>query len=216
MKNTLNKTQIDQVITALNEYYEDVETFLNYESAYELFIAVILSAQCTDKRVNEITSTLFKTANTPQQILNLGQEKLAQMIKSGGLSQNKSKNIIAATEMIINKFGSQVPDSMEDLLTLPGVGRKTANVILSHIYKKDAIAVDTHVFRVSNRIGLVDEKNPNNTEKALMNVIDKSLWSKMHYKLILHGRNTCTARNPKCSICIINNNCLYFKNLKKS
>lgn len=216
MKNTLNKTQIDQVITALNEYYEDVETFLNYESAYELFIAVILSAQCTDKRVNEITSTLFKTANTPHQILNLGQEKLAQMIKSGGLSQNKSKNIIAATEMIINKFGSQVPDSMEDLLTLPGVGRKTANVILSHIYKKDAIAVDTHVFRVSNRIGLVDEKNPNNTEKALMNVIDKSLWSKMHYKLILHGRNTCTARNPKCSICIINNNCLYFKNLKKS
>lgn len=216
MKNTLNKTQIDQVITALNEYYEDVETFLNYESAYELFIAVILSAQCTDKRVNAITSTLFKIANTPQQILNLGQEQLAQLIKSGGLSQNKSKNIIAATEMIINKFSSQVPDNMEDLLTLPGVGRKTANVILSHIYKKDAIAVDTHVFRVSNRIGLVDEKNPTNTEIALMHVIDKSLWSKMHYKLILHGRNTCTARNPKCSICIINDNCLYFKNLKKS
>jgi endonuclease-3 len=211
MKKILNKTQADQVIYKLNEAYEDVQTFLNYSSPYELFVAVILSAQCTDKRVNEITSTLFKIADTPQQMLSLGRERLASIIKSGGLYQNKSKNIILASEMIIKNFSSQVPDTMEDLLTLPGVGRKTANVILSHIYKKDAIAVDTHVFRVSNRIGLVDEKNPDDTERALMDVIDKDLWSKMHFKLILHGRNTCTARNPKCSICIINDICLYFK-----
>jgi endonuclease-3 len=214
MKKLLNQTQINQVIHRLNEAYEDVDTFLTYSSAYELFVAVILSAQCTDKRVNEITSTLFKIANTPQQMISLGQERLAAIIKSGGLYQNKSKNIIAASEIIIQKFNSRLPDTMEDLLMLPGVGRKTANVILSHIYKKDAIAVDTHVFRVSNRIGLVDEKDPDKTEQALMSVIDKNLWSKMHFKLILHGRNTCTARNPKCSICIINDICLYFKKLK--
>lgn len=210
----MDKECINKIITILDNAYEDVKTFLNYSSAYELFVAVILSAQCTDKRVNEITSNLFKIANTGEKILDLGREELQSLIKSGGLSEVKSKNIINATEIIINKFDGIVPDNIEDLLTLPGVGRKTANVILSHIYNKDAIAVDTHVFRVSNRLGLADEKTPYATEAALNKAIDRQMWSKMHYKLILHGRNICTARNPKCDICTVNNYCLYYKNLK--
>lgn len=211
----MDKECINKIIVLLDKAYEDVKTFLNYSSGYELFVAVILSAQCTDMRVNKITSDLFKTANTPQMVLDLGKEKLQQLIKSGGLSETKSKNIIKASKIIIDEFHGVVPDNMEDLLSLPGVGRKTANVILSHIYNKDAIAVDTHVFRVSNRIGLADEKTPYATEKALMRTIDKSMWSRMHYKLILHGRNICTARNPKCDKCAVNNYCLYYKNQKE-
>lgn len=211
----MDKECINKIIALLDNSYEDIKTFLNFSSAYELFIAVILSAQCTDKRVNEITSNLFTIADTPQKILDLGREKLRLLIKSGGLSEVKSKNIIESSKIIIDKFGGCVPDNMEDLLSLPGVGRKTANVILSHIYNKDAIAVDTHVFRVSNRIGLANEKTPYATEEALMRAIDRSMWSKMHYKLILHGRNICTARNPKCDKCAVNNYCLYYKNKKE-
>lgn len=210
----MNKECINKIVALLDSAYDDVKTFLNYSSAYELFIAVILSAQCTDKRVNEITSDLFKIANTPQKILDLGCDLLRTLIKSGGLSDVKSRNIIQATKIIIDKFNGKVPDNIQDLLTLPGIGRKTANVILSHIYNKDAIAVDTHVFRVSNKLGLVQEKTPYATELALMNAIDKSMWNRMHYKLILHGRNVCTARNPKCDICAVNNYCLYYKNQK--
>ncbi|NMC57238.1 MAG: endonuclease III [Eubacteriaceae bacterium] len=211
----MDKEITNKIIASLDNEYEDVKTFLNYSSAYELLIAVILSAQCTDRRVNEITSNLFRIANTPQMILDLGRENLQRLIKSGGLSEVKSKNIIEASKIIIDKFRGIVPDNMEDLLILPGVGRKTANVILSHVYNKDAIAVDTHVFRVSNRIGLADEKTPYATEAALMSAIDRSMWSKMHYKLILHGRNVCTARNPKCDKCAVNNYCLYYKNKKE-
>mgnify|MGYP000871425518 CR=1 FL=1 len=189
MKN--KRENIKSIIEIIDNTYADEKTFLRYSSPYELFVAVILSAQCTDKRVNEITPSLFAVANTPQSMIELGGERLAEIIKSGGMY------------------------NMDELLTLPGVGRKTANVILSNIYNADAIAVDTHVFRVSNRTGLADERTPYATEAALMKVIDKSMWSAMHYKLILHGRTVCTARSPKCAVCPVNPYCAYYQNLNK-
>ncbi len=214
MKKKLTKQEVHTIVSLLDNAYEDVATFLHYSSPYELLIAVILSAQCTDIRVNQITTELFAHASTPQQILALGTEGLTQYIKSAGLFRSKSKNIIAATEMILDRFDGEVPNTMEQLLTLPGVGRKTANVVLSHAFGQDTIAVDTHVFRVSNRIGLVCEKDPIATEFALMKVLDQSMWSKMHYKLILHGRRVCAARSPKCEDCLIHAYCLTYRNKK--
>lgn len=216
MKKKLTKKETHAVATLLDDAYEDVAAFLRYSTPYELLIAVILSAQCTDIRVNQITSVLFAHANTPQQILALGEDGLIRYIQSAGLYRSKSKNIIAATKRILDHFDGKVPDRMEELLTLPGVGRKTANVVLSHAFGQDAIAVDTHVFRVSNRIGLVCEKDPTATEFALMKALDKSMWSRMHYKLILHGRRVCTARNPKCDQCIVSAHCLFYQKKQKS
>ncbi|MGI6348879.1 MAG: endonuclease III [Eubacteriaceae bacterium] len=216
MKTKLTKKEVQSIVALLDDSYEDVAAFLHYSTPYELLIAVILSAQCTDTRVNKITAALFADANTPQQILALGTEGLTRYIKSAGLYRSKSKNIIAATEMLLERFDGKVPNNMEDLLTLPGVGRKTANVVLSHAFGQDAIAVDTHVFRVSNRLGLVCEKDPVATEFALMKVLDKNMWSKMHYKIILHGRKICTARSPKCDACMLNTYCLYWQKQQKS
>jgi endonuclease-3 len=215
MKKKLTKKEVDEVIALIDENYEDAKTFLNFKTPYELLIAVILSAQCTDVRVNKVTEALFLIARTPEEILALGQGKLKEIIRSCGLYETKSKNIIAASKMILEEFDGSVPSEMEELMRLPGVGRKTANVVMCNAFAKDAIAVDTHVFRVSNRIGITQAKNVYQTELQLMERIEQPMWGAMHHKLILHGRALCSARKPKCASCFLMHLCLFYKNEEK-
>jgi len=192
---------MDIILDILKETYPDVKCALNYETPYELLIATILSAQCTDVRVNIITAKLFKEYNTPNKMIELTEEELGEKIKSCGLYRNKSKNIIAATAMLISEFNSEVPGTMDKLLKLPGVGRKTANVVLANAFDVPAIAVDTHVFRVSNRLGIAKGKTPDEVEHGLMKAVPKDMWGYAHHLLIAHGRNLCAARKPKCEEC---------------
>ena len=180
---------------------------LKFSSEYELIIAVVLSAQCTDERVNKVTEQLFKEHNTPEKMLLLSQEQLEKYIFSCGLYKSKAEHILSLSKDIIEKFNGQVPDSLEHLRSLAGVGRKTANVVYSVAFKGDAIAVDTHVFRVANRIGLVKADNPLKTEKGLMKILKKSDWSRAHHYLIYLGRSFCKAKNPDCKNCPINDKC---------
>lgn len=197
----------------LNAMYPDAQTELNYSTPYELLVAVILSAQCTDKRVNIVTKELFKKYNTPSQIAKLPQSELEAIIYSCGFYRAKAKHIISASKSIMENFGGEVPQKYEELLSLEGVGRKTANVISAVAFGKNAIAVDTHVFRVSNRIGLAKADNVLNTEKQLMQNIPQELWSKAHHLLIFHGRNICKAK-PICKQCGIKEYCGYYKIIK--
>lgn len=206
---------VKSIISELIKTYPDVKCALNFGSSYELLIATILSAQCTDVRVNIITGELFKKYNTPEAMVMLTEEELGEKIKSCGLYKNKSKNILAASDMLIKQFGGRVPSNMEELLKLPGVGRKTANVVLSNAFNVPAIAVDTHVFRVSNRIGIAKGKTPKEVEKGLMKNIPRDLWSLSHHLLIKHGRTLCTARNPKCQQCPIAGVCQYYKEINR-
>lgn len=199
----------------LSKTYPDAKCALDFKSPYQLLIATILSAQCTDVRVNIITGELFKEYNTAQKMVTLSEEQLGEKIKSCGLYKNKSKNILATSFMLINEFQGKVPDTMEKLLQLPGVGRKTANVVLSNAFGVPAIAVDTHVFRVSNRLGISKGKTPEEVEKGLMENIPKHLWSYSHHLLIWHGRNLCTARNPKCYECPVAQFCEFYSELKQ-
>ena len=207
----LTKEEIKEVINILLELYPDAKAELNYSSSFELLIATILSAQCTDVQVNKTTEKLFKDYKTPEDYLGLTEEELGEMIRSCGFYKTKSKNILATSKLIVENFNGQVPDTLEELITLPGVGRKTANVVLSNAFGKPAIAVDTHVFRVSNRIGLADSKNVLDTERDLMDNIDKKTWSKAHHLLIFHGRRICKARKPLCKNCPLTDYCSYFK-----
>lgn len=202
----MDKNKVKTIIDALAQVFLD-KPALNFNSPYELLIAVILSAQCTDERVNKVTAVLFSTANTPEKMLNLTQEQLEKYIYSCGFYRAKAKHILSATKDIIEKFNGQVPNNLKDLMTLDGVGRKTANVVYSVAFKGDAIAVDTHVFRVANRIGLVNEKDVLKTELSLMKVIDKKDWSKAHHYLIYLGRSFCKAIKPNCQGCPIKENC---------
>ncbi len=205
----MNKKFASEVVSILSKEYPDAKPELIFNSEYELLVAVILSAQCTDKRVNIVTGELFKEYNTPQKMITLSVEELAEKIKPCGLNNSKAKHILEASKSIVENYNGVVPNSFEELIKLPGVGRKTADVMISVAFKGDAIAVDTHVFRVSNRIGLVSEDTPYKTELKLMKVIDKSLWSKVHHYLIFHGRRVCKARRPNCSSCVIKNLCRY-------
>jgi endonuclease-3 len=205
----MNKKTAGEIINLLSKEYPDAKPQLKYTSNYELLVAVILSAQCTDERVNKVTEILFKDYNTPEKMVTLTFEELAKIILPCGLYNAKAKNILSASNSIIEKFNGEVPSNFNDLISLAGVGRKTADVMVSVAFNGDAIAVDTHVFRVSNRIGLVKEDTPYKTELALMKVIDKSLWSKSHHYLIFHGRRVCKARNPDCQNCVIKNLCRY-------
>ena len=205
----MNKNKSKIIVEKLEKEYFGAKPQLNFNSPFELLVAVILSAQCTDERVNKVTKVLFEKYNTPNSILNLSQTELASIILPCGLNNSKSKNILKSAKSIVENFNGEVPCDYNSLLTLAGVGRKTANVVYSVAFGGDAIAVDTHVFRVSNRIGLAKAKTPLNTEKQLMKAIDKSKWSKAHHYLIYHGRKVCTARNPKCQNCIIKNECEY-------
>ncbi|SDA16851.1 DNA-(apurinic or apyrimidinic site) lyase /endonuclease III [Nitrosospira sp. Nsp11] len=182
-------------------------TELEYRSTFELLIAVILSAQATDKGVNVATRKLFSTANTPEKILDLGEAGLRDYIKSIGLYKTKAKNIIATCNLLIQHHGSKVPQTREELEKLPGVGRKTANVILNTAFGQPTMAVDTHIFRVANRTGLARGKTVLEVELKLLKYIPKEFSHDAHHWLILHGRYVCIARKPKCAICIINDLC---------
>lgn len=213
MKNILNESEIKKVIDTLLITYPDAKCELNYSNPFELLIATILSAQSTDKRVNIVTNELFKHYNTPLDFLKLSEEELSELIRTVGFYKNKSKNILKACKILVENYNSKVPESLEELMKLPGVGRKTANVVISNAYNKQAIAVDTHVFRVSNRIGLANSKKVFETEEQLMNNIPKNLWSITHHLLIFHGRRICKARKPLCGDCSIKNLCLYTNKL---
>lgn len=195
----------------MSETYPNAHCELNFKSPFELLVATILSAQCTDKRVNLITEELFKKYNKPTDLALINPEQLENLIRSCGFFRNKTKNIIGASKVILEKYSGQVPDKFVELIKIPGVGRKTANVIMANAFNLPALAVDTHVFRVTNRIGFVNEKTPDKTEIALKNKIKKEKWAKAHHIFIFHGRNLCSSRNPKCQICPVTMYCNYFK-----
>lgn len=202
--------KINKILDDLDSLYPNAKAGLDFTTPFELLIATILSAQCTDVRVNKVTAVLFKEHNTPKAILGLGVDGLTKYIKSCGLYKTKSKNIINTCNVLYHDYDSKVPDTIEELMKLPGVGRKTANVVVSNAFGTPAIAVDTHVFRVTNRIGIVNEKDVLSTEISLMKVIPKDRWSKSHHLFIWHGRNLCKARNPKCEECILNDRCKFY------
>jgi endonuclease-3 len=180
---------------------------LVWRTPYELLVAVVLSAQATDRSVNAATRTLFRVANTPQAMVALGEEKLAEYIRTIGLYRTKAKNIVALSRLLIERHGGQVPRSREELEALPGVGRKTANVVLNVAFGEPTVAVDTHIFRVANRTGLAPGKNPLEVEKKLLRVTPPEFLRHAHHWLILHGRYVCTARKPKCPQCPIRDLC---------
>ncbi len=191
----------------LEETYSGALPELKFSSTFELLVAVVLSAQCTDKRVNLVTQELFPIANTPQKIIALGQSKLEEIIRPCGYFRSKAKHIIGASEMLLREYGGEVPADFEELIKLPGVGRKTANVVASVAFKIPAIAVDTHVFRLANRIKLAEGKTPLEVELGLQKIIPKEKWSDAHHWLIWHGRLICTSRSPKCSKCPLKEIC---------
>lgn len=207
MKDILTHEEADICLDILEETYPDAHCELDHKSPFELLVATILSAQCTDIRVNKVTSEMFKKYNKPEDFANMDINKLEGLIKECGLFRNKAKNIKTSSSVILENYNGEVPNTISELLKLPGVGKKTANVVASTAFGVPAIAVDTHVFRVSNRIGFVHEKNVLDTEKALQNKIDKSRWTKAHHLFIFHGRRCCTARSPRCESCTINKIC---------
>lgn len=197
-----------EIYNILDAMHPDAECELNYGDPFQLLVAVILSAQCTDKRVNEVTKELFKVVKTPEDMVNIKREELEKLIFTCGFYHNKAKSLQGMAASVVKK--GYVPDNMEELLELDGVGRKTANVILAEAYKKPAIAVDTHVFRVSNRIGLVNEDTPEKTEFALKKEFDEDKWSHLHHLLIFHGRYMCKSQNPNCKECKLQDMCKYY------
>lgn len=201
------------VLGELERLYPDARPALRYSSPYELLVAVILSAQCTDERVNKVTEVLFREHNTPATMLELTQEELEKYIYSCGFYRNKAAHILSASRDIADKFGGEVPSDFDELRTLAGVGQKTANVVWSVAFGGDAIAVDTHVFRVSNRLGLAEANTPEKTEAQLKDVIPKEDWSKAHHWLIYHGRRVCHSRKPDCAHCTLAPYCKFFGNM---
>jgi endonuclease III len=202
------KTRLLKIIELLEKEYPKAKTALHYNSPLEILVATILSAQCTDKRVNLVTPSLFKKYKTVADYANADLAELEQDIRSTGFYRNKAKNIKNAGRMMVERFDSQVPQTMDEILELPGVARKTANIVLSNAYGVIVgIAVDTHVRRLSKRLGLTENTNPNKIEKDLMQIVPKSHWKSITNLLISHGRAVCNARKPKCSICCLNKIC---------
>lgn len=207
----MKKDNVKAVIDILSKDYSEARCALNFRSPYELLVSTVLSAQCTDARVNKVTEELFKKYNSPYKMIQLTEEQLEEKIKSCGLYKNKSKSILAMSRCLIEKYHGAVPQKMEELIVLPGVGRKTANVVMSNAFNIPAIAVDTHVFRVSRRIGIAKGESVFKVEEELKKNIPKDMWSKMHHCLIWHGRKICKARKPQCIICNIKEYCKYYK-----
>ncbi len=203
--------KLRKIITILEKEFPEAKIRLNHSNPFELLVATILSAQCTDERVNIVTSNLFAKFKTPKDFANLNYEELEKLVYSTGYYKSKAKHIIGCAKMILDKFDGKVPDSMEAILQLPGVGRKTANVILSHSYDKPGIVVDTHVIRITNRLGIVDTKNPKKIEFRLMELLPKDKWVMFTHLIIAFGRKYCISRNPKCNICPINYYCNYYQ-----
>ncbi len=209
------KQRTKTILEILKEEYPDAKCELNHESAFQLLVATILSAQTTDKKVNEVTETLFRDYPDLDAFLKLDVEELEERIKQIGLYRSKAKNLIMMCNQLKEKFGGEVPNTMEEITSLAGAGRKTANVVLSNAFGVPSIAVDTHVFRVSNRLGLADSDNVLEVEKQLQKELPKKEWSLAHHLLIFHGRRCCIARNPKCEQCRLTKQCKYYKEIKK-
>lgn len=204
------KQKTQSILNELENLYPDAQPALKFNSNYELLVAVILSAQCTDERVNKVTAVLFKDYNTPEKMLTLGQESLEKYIYSCGFYHNKAAHILSASKDIIEKFNGVVPSTLEELKTLAGVGQKTANVVYAVGFGGDAIAVDTHVFRVSNRLGIAEGKTPQKVEEGLCENIPKDMWSKAHHYLIYHGRRVCHSQKPDCVNCTLKEYCNFY------
>lgn len=200
---------VDAVLERLDETYPDADCALVHSNAFELLVATILSAQCTDERVNIVTGRMFPEYNKPEHFAALSYPEMEEMIKDCGLFRNKARAIVDTSRILLEEYDGEVPQTREELMKLPGVGRKTANVVMSTAFDIPAIAVDTHVFRVANRIGLADAKDVSKTEQQLMQAIPKARWSKAHHQIIHHGRQICSARNPKCHECPIEPYCRY-------
>ena len=205
----LNKNKALKLIELLNKSIKNPKTSLKYRNQFTLLTSVVLSAQCTDLNVNNVTKSIYKKYYAPKHFVKLGINKIRNLIKSIGLFNNKAKNLYYLSKILLEKYQSRVPSKFEELILLPGVGRKTANVVLNAAFNKPTIAVDTHVFRVANRTGLANGKNPEQVENQLLKILPKENLTKAHHLILLHGRYTCKSRNPLCKKCVINKVCLY-------
>lgn len=210
------KERFEHIINYFKTNQPIAETELHYENPFQLLIAVILSAQCTDKRINLVTPELFKAFPNPQKLAEAEFDEVFYYIKSVSYPKNKSKHLIGMAQMLVNDFKNIIPETTEELMKLPGVGRKTANVITSVVFNQPSMAVDTHVFRVSNRLGLTNSKTPLQTENQLLEFIPEEYVAIAHHWLILHGRYTCIARTPKCNICPLTNYCKSYSKFIKT
>jgi len=210
------KARTKKIVDILKETYLDAKCELNYETPLQLLVATILSAQTTDKKVNEVTKDLFRDYPDLDSLLTLTNDELEERIKQIGLYRNKSKNLILMFNQLKEKFNGEVPKTMEEITSLAGAGRKTANVVLSNAFNVPSIAVDTHVFRVSNRLDLANSENVLEVEKQLQEELPKKEWTLMHHLLIFHGRRCCSARNPNCGECPLNKVCKYESKMFKA
>lgn len=211
----LKKEQIKEVLDILEDTYPEAECALHHKNVFQLIVAVALSAQTTDKSVNLVTPALFERYPDAQALAEADAEEVSEYIKRIGMYKTKAKNIVGMAQKLVSEYGGQVPEDYDALVSLPGVGRKTANVVLSVGFGYQRIAVDTHVFRVANRIGLVHEKDVLKTELSLMERVPEDRWSRTHHSLIFHGRQCCDARKPKCDECPINTLCEYINGVSK-
>ncbi len=210
-----NKKEASQIVEILRDYYPEATCSLDFETPFQIVIAVMLSAQCTDERVNKTTPLLFKNYGTPEKLANIDLKELEKIIHPCGFYKNKAKNAIACSKKLVNDFNGIVPNNMKDLMSLPGVGRKSANVImLEAFHDAQGIAVDTHAKRISNKIGLSKENDPEKIEKDLLKQFKKEDWVDINHLFVWHGRNTCTARNPKCTSCPLKKYCDEYKKEK--
>jgi endonuclease-3 len=205
----LNENKAFKLLELLNKSIKNPKTSLKYRNHFTLLTSVVLSAQCTDVNVNNVTKSIYKKYYTPEHFVDLGINKIRNLIKSIGLFNNKAKNLYYLSKILLEKHQSRVPGTFEELILLPGVGRKTANVVLNAAFNKPTIAVDTHVFRVSNRTGLSNGKNPEQVENQLLKILPKKNIKNAPHLILLHGRYTCKSRNPLCKKCVINKICLY-------
>lgn len=204
----MSDEKIFPILDALAAAYPEACCQLKYDNPFQLLIATILSAQSTDQKVNQVTAGLFKEYPSPEKMLELSPAELENRIKSIGLNKTKARNILETCRILTEKYQGKVPKTLAELQILPGVGRKTANVVLGNAFGIPAFPVDTHVFRVAKRLGIAQGKNPLETEKILTSIIPQNLWIDTHHRLIFHGRQVCNARNPQCSVCTLQKYCL--------
>lgn len=207
-KTRFNIEKVNEIIERLETMHPDAACALEHKNVFQLLVAVVLSAQTTDVSVNKVSPALFESYPTPDKLASADITDVEDRIRTIGLYKNKARNIVKLSQELVERFGGNVPDNFDDLVSLPGVGRKTANVVLAEAFGEERIAVDTHVFRVANRIGLTDEKDVNGTEEALMKVLPLGKWTRTHHLLIFHGRRICSARKPKCEECLLKDICI--------
>lgn len=212
---SMTRKEAHEIAQILKENYPDLEPFLHAKNPFESLVATILSAQTTDRQVNKVTPALFAAYPDPEALSRAGEEEVMDHIRSIGFFRTKARNIILTAQKLVGDFGGKVPNTMEELMSLPGVGRKTANVVLANSFGQASMPVDTHVFRVSNRLGLSRSKNPEECEQDLRKILEEESWNYFHLSIIQHGRDICSARSPKCEICPLRDHCRYLDSLKK-